>query len=177
MMENYDHTVSGIYPTFEEAKATLTLLHTQGIASTQLNIIQSDTAATALQQHNDSDNVLNDVIVDGAVGSVVGAGAFGLGHLALVWANISIFVASPLLGPLMMLGWGASIGGLFGAIAGATVIPEEAEKHKSFTHLVEDAISRGYVVLVTQTKSEPETLLAQNIIRDSVNTKNHIVTI
>ena len=44
-MENYNHTVSGIYPNFEEAKETLTLLHTQGLASTQLNIIQSNNAA------------------------------------------------------------------------------------------------------------------------------------
>lgn len=117
------------------------------------------------------------VIVDGAVGTAVGAGAFGLGHLALVWANMSIFVASPLLGPLMMLGWGASVGGLFGAIAGATVIPEEDGKHKSFIHLVEDAISRGYVVLVVQTTTEQETCLAQEIIRDSVNNQSHIVTI
>jgi len=176
MMENYNHTVSGIYPHFEEAKATLTLLQTKGLASTQLNIIQSNTAAAALQQHTDSDHVLNDVIVDGAVGTAVGAGAFGLAHLALVWANISIFVASPLLGPLIMLGWGASVGGLFGAIAGATVIPEEDGKHKSFIHLVEDAISRGYVVLVVQTMNEQETLLAQDIIRESVNNLN-IVTI
>ncbi|MBH1970038.1 hypothetical protein FK216_02375 [Moraxellaceae bacterium AER2_44_116] len=176
-MENYNHTVSGIYPNFEEAKATLTLLHTQGLASTQLNIIQSNNAAAALQQHTKSDNVLNDVIVDGAVGTVVGAGAFGLGHLALVWANISLFVASPLLGPLIMLGWGASVGGLFGAIAGATVVSEEDSKGKSFIHLVEDAISRGYVVLVAQTMTEQETLLAQEIIRDSVNHQSHVVTI
>ena len=176
-MENYNHTVSGIYPTFEEAKATFTRLETQGIASTQLNIIQSNNAATALQQHTDSDHVLKDVVVDGAVGTVVGAGAFGLGHLALVWANISLFVASPVLGPLIMLGWGASIGGLFGAIAGATVVPEEDSKHKSFIHLVEDAISRGYVVLVVQTTSEEETLLVQNIIRKSANNLNQIVTI
>ena len=176
-MENYNHTVSGIYPNFEEAKETLTLLHTQGLASTQLNIIQSNNAAVALQQHTKSDNVLNDVIVDGAVGTVVGAGAFGLGHLALVWANISLFVASPLLGPLIMLGWGASVGGLFGAIAGATVVSEEDGKDKSFIHLVEDAISRGYVVLVAHTMTEEETLLAQGIIRDSVNHQNHIVTI
>ena len=176
-MENYNHTVSGIYPTFEEAKATFTSLETQGIASTQLNIIQSNNAAAALQQHADSDHVLKDVIVDGAVGTVVGAGAFGLGHVALVWANISLFVASPIVGPLIMLGWGASVGGLFGAIVGATVVPEEDSKHKSFTHLVEDAISRGYVVLVVQTTSEEETLLVQNIIRESANNLNQIVTI
>ena len=40
-------------------------------------------------------------------------------QVALVATNVSLFIASPLLAPLMMLGWGASIGGLLGATVGA----------------------------------------------------------
>ena len=56
------------------------------------------------------------MLVDVAIGTTVGA---GIGGLAEVAVNVSLFGASPLLAPLVMLGSGASLGGLLGATAGA----------------------------------------------------------
>jgi len=58
-------------------------------------------------------------LVDAAIGTAVGSGLGVLAEVPLVAANVSLFVASPLLAPLVMLGWGASIGGTVGAIVGA----------------------------------------------------------
>ena len=66
------------------------------------------------------DGVLQDVLVDGAIGTAVGTGIGALGSVALAATSVTLFIASPLVAPLMLLGWGASIGGLIGAAAGAT---------------------------------------------------------
>lgn len=174
-MANYNHSVSGIYRHNEDALKALNAMIEQGLQREQIQIIES---ALEPIDPSQSDKVLNEVIVDGAVGTVLGASAFGIGHIALVGANISLFVASPILGPLIMLGWGASIGGLLGAAAGATVNLTDAENNdKQLADLVEDAIAKGSVVLVVQTMSVKETRIAQDIIRDSVAESGAITTI
>ncbi len=71
-----------------------------------------------------SDAVLKAVLVDGAVGTGLGA----LAGLALVATNVTLFIASPLLAPLMLLGSGASVGGVMGAMAGASGDAENEER-------------------------------------------------
>ncbi len=76
-----------------------------------------------------------------------------------------------------MLGWGASLGGILGAVAGATVEPKKDNQRKSFAHLIEDAIKSGYVVLVARTMNEQETFMTQNVIRASINDSKDTITI
>jgi hypothetical protein len=54
------------------------------------------------------------VIIDGAIGTAVGAGLGALGEAALAAANVSLFVASPIIGTLTMMGWGAALGAIMG---------------------------------------------------------------
>ena len=116
----------------------------------------------------DDDEALKDVLVDGAVGAAVGTGLGVVAEVALIAANVTLFVASPLIGPLAMLGWGAALGGLVGAAVGAEK-PEEKKEGK-FSDLVLDAIRSGHVVLVAQTRTEAETTLVRDIVGDSVTT-------
>ena len=60
------------------------------------------------------------MLVNVAIGTTVGA---DIGGLAAVAANLLLFGASPLLASLVMLGSGASLGGLLGATAGALTSP------------------------------------------------------
>jgi hypothetical protein len=110
--------------------------------------------------------VLQDVLVDGAIGTVVGTGIGALGSVALAATSVTLFVASPLVAPLMLLGWGASIGGLIGAAAGATAGP--GNKEGWLSDLVSDAIANGHVVLVVETRSEQEATTARKVIQASV---------
>ena len=66
--------------------------------------------------------------------------------MALAATSVTLFIASPLVAPLMLLGWGASIGGLIGAAAGAT--EGDGDKEGWLSDLVRDAIANGHVVLV-----------------------------
>ena len=94
--------------------------------------------------------------------------------MALVAANVSLFIASPLIAPLVMMGWGASLGGLIGAAAGAMkkeggdAAPITEEKQGWLSSLIGDAIASGQFVLVAQTNTEQETAIAQEVIEASV---------
>jgi hypothetical protein len=118
--------------------------------------------------------VLTNVLVDGAIGTAVGTGIGGLAQLALVAANVSLFVASPLIAPLVMLGWGASLGAFVGAAAGANTGVEP--KKGWLSDLVRDAIASGQVVLVAETRTELETVAARDVIGSAVGAFKDVVS-
>ena len=114
--------------------------------------------------------MLKDVLVDSAIGTAVGTGIGAIGEVALMVANVSLFVASPLLAPIMMLGWGATVGALIGASAGA--VSGSGNREGKLSELVSDAISSGQVVLVAETRTEQETAIAREIIQAAVGAYN-----
>jgi hypothetical protein len=96
----------------------------------------------------------------------VGTGIGALGSVALAVGNVTLFVANPLLAPLMLLGWGASIGGLVGATAGASA--GAGNKKGWLSDLIGDAIANGQVVLVAETRTPQETDTARELIQAAV---------
>lgn len=167
-MPPYRHHVSGFFARRDQADTALTQLIDRGLPPEQLHIFATKAATSSA--HAESDGVLKDVLVDGTVGTAVGTGIGALAEVGLVMANVSFFVASPLLAPLMLMGWGASIGGLIGATVGATDAGSNRSKDKEgwFSQLIRDAISNGHVVLVVETLTEQETAIAREIIESSI---------
>ncbi len=165
-MNDYRHHVSGFFAHRDEADTVLSSLIAKGLPHDRLHIFAADSVPPVSAQEKKSDGVLQDVLVDGAIGTAVGTGIGALGSVALVATSVSLFVASPLVAPLMLLGWGASLGGLIGAATGATA--GAGNKHGWFSDLVRDAISSGQVVLVAETCSEQETQTAREVIQASV---------
>jgi len=166
-MDTYRHHVSGFFAQREDAENASSRLVGQGLSPERIRIFAAAQAPPAPTPLADSNEVLKDVVVDGAIGAVVGTGLGLLTEVALVAANVSLFIASPLIAPLALLGWGASLGGLIGASSGASPV---GAKHKDgwLADLVGDAISNGQVVLVVETRTEVETLVARNVIRTAV---------
>ena len=109
-----------------------------------------------------SNQVLKEILVDGTIGTMAGTGVGALAQVGLIATNVTLFVASPLIAPLVLLGWGASIGGLMGSTIGA------AKTGKSLSVLFEDAIACGQVVIVAKTITQNETDIAQKIIKDFI---------
>lgn len=166
-MDEYRHHVSGFFARHEEAESVFSKLVERGLPRERLQIYAADsTASPAPAPQTESNEVLKDMVVDGAIGTAVGTGIGALGSVALAVANVSLFIASPLLAPLVMLGWGASLGGLVGAAAGASAGPEKKEGWLS--DLVGDAIASGQVVLVAETRTEQETAIAREVVQASV---------
>ena len=162
-MNAYRHHVSGFFANREEAESAMSRLVEGGLPRARLQLFDTDSTVPTKTPHADSKEVLNDMVTDGAVGVAVGTALGGLAELALVAANVSLFIASPLIAPLAMLGWGAGLGGFLGAVAGA------GSKEGGFSALVTDAISNGQVVLVAETISSQETALTKEVMQVSVN--------
>jgi hypothetical protein len=165
-MNEYRHHISGFFSRREEAESALSRLVERGLPREQLRIFKTDSAPLVPGVQSDSDEALKDVLVDGAIGTAVGTGIGALGELALVAANVSLFIASPLIAPLAMLGWGASLGALIGTAAGASAGAEHKEGR--FADLIRDAISSGQVVLVAETRTTQETAIAREVIESAV---------
>ena len=166
-MASYRHQVTGIYPDRRHTEQTLSLLVEAGLPRDSFEVVEPHQPVAKRETAADSDSVLKDVLVDTAVGTAVGTGAGALGAAAIAAANISLFIASPLLGPLTMLGWGAGIGGMAGAAIGA------GNREQKFSDLVKDATDNGYFILVAHTETPQQTELARRIIADSVKDGNN----
>ncbi|NMG74025.1 hypothetical protein [Aromatoleum diolicum] len=170
-MDDYRHHVSGFFAHRDQAQLAFSRLVEQGLPRERLHLFEKNDLGSpdsAAAPEAGSKEVLKDVLVDGAIGTAVGTGVGALAQLALVAANVSLFVASPLIAPLAMLGWGASLGGLIGAAAGA------GTKEKTFEALVRDAIASGQFVLVAETRTEQETAIAREIIQTLVGEYNDV---
>jgi len=159
---DYSHHVSGFFPRRADAEMALSRLVAQGLLPERLHVLDSSAVQPAASPKATSNGVLKDMLVDGAIGTAVGTGIGALAGIALVAANVSLFVASPLIAPLAMLGWGASLGGFIGATAGA------GDKKGGFSALIDDAISSGQFVLLAETRSEQQTAIARKIIEAAV---------
>lgn len=165
-MNKYPHYVTGFFAHRDDAERTLSVLIEQGLSREQINIYSP--TASSPEQEEKSDSVLQNILVDGAVGTAVGTGVGALGSVALAASSVTLFIASPVVAPLMLVGWGASIGGLIGASVGA----EESEDNKKegwLADLIGDAIANGHVALVVETQNEEETLKARKIVQASVD--------
>lgn len=165
-MDAYRHHVSGLFAHREEAANALSRLVEQGLPREQLQVFAADGGATAKELKGENSEVLTNVLVDGGIGTVVGTGIGALAELALVAANVTLFVASPLIGPLAMLGWGASLGAVIGGVVGAQTGVEHKEGR--LADLVRDAVASGQVVLIAETRTEQETALARQLIGAAV---------
>lgn len=170
-MDLYRHHVSGIFQRHAEALVAFTHLKDQGIPVKRMQIFEHEIALPASSTQAKSNKVLKNMVVKGSAGAVVGAGIGALAQVGLVAANVTLFIASPLVAPLAMLGWGATVGATAGATIGAIKKDhkEDAEKDGWFSDFVRDAIASGQVVLVVETRSKEETALASEIMKLSVN--------
>lgn len=166
-MALYLHRVVGLYPSLDLAHQARDLMIDKGLPSTQIRVLTAGSlgaaAVASADAKADSDDVLKDLLRDGAIGTAVGTAAGAGVTIALAAANLTLFIASPVLGALYLLGWGASLGGLVGAVVGA-----ERSKGDVST-LIKDALSNGQVVLLAQARTEAETGLAQQVVSQHVD--------
>lgn len=165
-MNEYRHHLSGFFAHRGEAEIVLSKLVERGLPRERLRLFETDPAASDTAPNEGSNAVLKDVLVDATIGTAVGTGVGALGSVALAATSVSLFIASPLVAPLMLLGWGASIGGLIGAAVGAT--PGAGNKDGWLSDLVSDALASGQVVLIAETLTEQETAIAREVIQAAV---------
>jgi VIT1/CCC1 family predicted Fe2+/Mn2+ transporter len=152
---NHDvHYVCGFFAHQEEVDDVFTKLIAQGLPRERVQIYTYQSPRPTHESSDGSNEVLKDVLVYGTIVATVGFGIGGLVEVALITANLTLFIASPLLAPLLLLGWGASIGA--------------TENAKPLFVLIEDAIKNGQIVLVVETQTVAGKNIAQEVINDSI---------
>lgn len=162
-MDTYLHRLFGLYSTRQAADAVRDLLVRNGIAPERVKVHEPGQDRDTGDTTADSDDVLHEMLRVGALGTAAGALAGAAGTMAFAAANVSLFIASPVIGTLAMMGWGASAGGLLGAAFGAD------SRKGEIADLVRDTLASGHVVLVAYTGNEAETTRAQRIIGESMS--------
>ncbi|PUA28401.1 MAG: hypothetical protein B0W54_18260 [Cellvibrio sp. 79] len=161
-MNDYLHHVSGFFAHDDQAREVNQQLLAAAIPLERIHLLNKTTSEPFHPAKEDSNGVLKEIVVDSGIGAVVGTGVGALAQLAFVASNVTLFVASPLIAPLVMLGWGAGLGGFLGAAVGA------AKKEKPFEDLVRDAIEHDQYVVIVETVTKEETETAKKIIKDAV---------
>ena len=161
-MDPLQHHVSGVFAQRDEAARALEALVELGMPRERLRLFDAQTVGPRPVEESASGDVLKNVLVHGAIGTAVGTGLGALGDIVLVAANVTLFVASPLIAPLAVMGWGASIGAVVGTVVGVE------KKDGKFSTLVHDAVAGGHAVLLADTRTELETANARNVIQAAV---------
>lgn len=169
-MKTYLHRVLGLYETTAAAELAREKLARGGMQPLQLTLLLPGLDGLRREIRADSDDVLVEVLRDGAIGVVVGLTVGALGTIALTIARASLFDSGPILGMLIMLGWGATIGGLVGALVGT-------RNHKGeVADLIHASLATGHVVLIAHAASEAQTALARVVLGESLRNPHGVVT-
>lgn len=162
-MKTYRHRVVGLYASLADAQEARDFIVAGGITPEHVRVLTANSNRIGADTQADSDDVLKDVLRDGAIGTAVGSAA-GVGvSIALAAAELTLFIASPVLGALYLVGWGASLGGLVGAMVGSE------RSHGDVSILIKDALASGQAVLVVQAYTEAETTQAQELVHQHIN--------
>jgi hypothetical protein len=170
-MEKTSHHVSGWFVDRAEGESAISRLIANGIARDKLQIFDIRSAPAAPTFKEQSAGALKDLLVTGAIGTAVGAAVGVCAELVLVAANVSLFAASPIIAPAVMIGWGASLGGFIGAALSARhrtrngIWSSEGEISES----VGAVLAAGHVVLVAETRDPRESAIAREVLRNSVS--------
>lgn len=165
-MKEYRHYVAGFFARRGRAEETVNEIVARGLPRERLQVFETEPVPSSPEKRAKSDEALTDVLVDTSVGTAVGTGLGALAHVAIIASDVTLFIASPLVATLAMLGWGASIGAVIGAAIGMTA--GHGNKKGWLSDLIRDAIANGQVVLVAETRNEAETLLARDVIKAAV---------
>lgn len=154
-MHNYQHSVSGAFSRRDLAESALSQLIRRGLRSEHLHIIAVDATDTAkagaLVSHHAA---LLRLLRYGIVGTAVGVACSVLLEVALLLGDSNPLQAWLLLGPAMLIGWGALLGALLGCAVGAAIIWQPLQSSAD-----ED------VLLVAQTHSVQETSIARKVLK------------
>jgi hypothetical protein len=164
-MSVYEHHVAGFFVKHEEAELARNRILKCGLNPSQIQIYSDDQIESALAHKTSIGPASNELPEDDDVASSFGFGMSAFGKLPVVADNVTLFVASSLITPLALLGWGESLE----AVIGNDVDSISQDKLRiQFPDLVSDAILGGQVVLVVATFSEAELRTATSIIQAGV---------
>lgn len=160
-MEKYTHKFSALYHDEKLARQALQQLKDHDFSDNQLRLISPDDPEAGAQLEPEGNEIPKEIIRDTLVGAGIGGGV-GIAGTAVLAAETLLFATNPILGTLMAIGYGATIGGIAGAIKGLKV------KETVFVGIVEQALQEGSWALVVHTQDQDQEKVARQILGETV---------
>lgn len=151
----------GIYPTTELAESAADHLVSKGLPNSAISILLPDYEVTRTFAHEKHTKAPEGTVTGGVIGACIG-GSFALvvGLGALMIAGLGpLYAAGPVIACLTGVGSGGFVGGVIGAIAGATHPEYEAKQH--------DGVKRGGPLLSVYCETTQEISLAREGLRET----------
>lgn len=155
---SYPHKIAAIYPDAQAADAARTIVEAAGLGDIELVHLHADSPHIGRgiepEQAATRNRFIQDIVVGTGIGTAVGAAGAGAIALALP----SLFVSVPVVGPLMVAGYGASLGMTAGAVKALKV------KEGLLSGMVQDAIKAGFHVLIVHSADDATHARAEAIV-------------
>lgn len=170
-MDNKLHKIAGIFATLQDTHAARNLLVERGITPEHINLIVPDDTMIDKKIEPDGDGVAREVVKDSIIGGVIGGGIGAAGAVAMTAASITLFVASPVLGPLTLMGWGAMVGAFAGGGKGAGI------REDQFADMIRDVTNHDKFVLIVHTSSDNEFKVAHDTLADLTQEKSDVKSV
>lgn len=168
-MEQYEfnHELAGIYADNEAAEKAYEAFIKAGFDASEVRLITPDQAPETNDEVSrdiepESGGTRDQIVKDTAIGTAagVGAGAAGAGAIGLMAPML--FAAAPVVAPLIVMGYGAAVGGMAGAITGLHV-----EKTR-LAGIVQDALKGGFWVVLVHGRDEAAYRKASEVMEATV---------
>jgi hypothetical protein len=159
--ERYPHKIAAIYSDAEHAEGAVRALRQAELDGVEITRLAPDSHAPGSAVEPEQAETRNRFIVDMLVGGGIGtaAGAAGAGAMAI--ALPSVFVSVPVVGPLVVAGYGAILGATAGALKAFKV------KEGLLADMVKDSLDKGFHVLIVHSHDAGTHERAERIVGET----------
>lgn len=160
--EHYPHKIAAVYADSAAAADALAALRQAALGDVEIIHLHVDSPAVQRgiepEQQATRNHMLKDILLGTGLGTAIGAA--GAGSIAVILP--SLFVSVPVVGPLIIAGYGATLGATVGAIMGLKV------KEGLLAGMVQDAVKAGFHVIIVHavddlTRERAETVVERTL--------------
>ena len=160
--ETYPYKVAAVYPDEVSTEAAIHALSSSELGDVEIVRLAPGTGEVDLAIEPEPEETRNTVVQDTVTGSLAGTAAGAVLTGAASLGTPALFVSAPIVGPLMVLGYGAMIGGTVGAIRGLKL------RENMLFSLVKDSLKAGYHVIIVPAANEEAQLRVQDVISNTM---------
>jgi hypothetical protein len=156
--ERYPHKVAAVYPGSTAADMAIEALEQSKLGDARIIRLAPGASEVDAGIEAEPDRTRRTVAKNTLATTVVGTTAGAVVAGATATLAPTLFVSAPVVGPLIILGYGALIGGTAGAVHGLKL------REIMLSSLVKDALMAGYYVVIVHAVSEQVLHRAEQVI-------------
>ena len=160
--EKYPHKIAAIYSSAAQADSAQEVLRRADLGDIRITRLDPGSPEPGRAIEPEQAATRNRFIVDMLAGGAIGtaAGAAGAGALAI--GLPSLFVAAPVVGPLMVAGYAGTLGATAGAIKAFRI------KEGLLADMAKDALDRGFHLVIVHSRDDETRDRAEEVIGETV---------